>query len=47
MDKKRNEPARQFEEIFREHHDPEMKYKKKILDNREKRKEDIREDLGI
>jgi len=45
--KERNEAGKQFNEIFREHHDPENKYKKKLLENREKRKKNIKEDNGL
>ena len=45
--KQRAESATQFEEIYKEHHDPQTREKKKILDNRRKREELIKEDNGL
>ena len=41
------EPAKQFDKIFREHHNPVSKEKKRLERNREKRKSDLKKDLGI
>ena len=43
----RSESAIQFDEIYREHNDPQTKEMKKILNNRNKRAEDIKKDLGL
>lgn len=45
--KQRSEPAKQFDEIFQEHHDPRAKEKKRILDNRSKREEITKQDHGL
>jgi hypothetical protein len=45
--KPRPESATQFDEIWKEHNDPATREKKKILNNRKKREEDIKNDLGI
>ena len=42
-----SEPARQFERIFEEYHNPEIREKRKILNNRAKRIEDKEKDLGL
>ena len=47
MKKEMSESGRQFEEIYKLHHDPEERIKKRILRNREKRALEIRKDLGI
>ena len=44
---KRGEPATQFDQIYREYHDPKTKEYKKILNNRKIRQEDNKKDLGI
>ena len=46
-EKELSEPARQFEQIFKEHHDPEMREKRKILNNRKKNIEEKEKDLGL
>lgn len=43
----RMESATQFQEIYEEHHNPQTREKKKILDNRKKRRENIKNDLGM
>ena len=45
--KPRPESAIQFDEIWKEHNDPATREKKKILNNRKQREEDIKNDLGI
>ena len=45
--KPRSEVSIQFEEIYKAHHDPEERAKKRILNNRKKRAEYIKRDLGI
>ena len=45
--RERSEPARQFEEIFENHHDPAKWAEKKLKDNRIKRAEDIRKNTGL
>ena len=47
MKKEMSESGRQFEAIYKAHHDPEERIKKRILRNREKRALEIRKDLGI
>ena len=47
MKKEMSEVGRQFEEIYKAHHDPEERAKKRIKQNREKRALEIRKDLGI
>ena len=47
MKKEMSESGRQFQEIYKAHHDPEERAKKRILRNREKRALEIRKDLGI
>ena len=47
MKKEMSESGRQFQEIYKAHHDPEERAKKRIKLNREKRAEYIRKDLGI
>lgn len=42
-----SEPARQFQKIFEDYHNPEIREKKKILKNRIKRAEEIEKDLGL
>lgn len=42
----RPESAKQFDEIYMEHHDPEAKEERKILKNRRKRAEEIKKELG-
>ena len=42
-----SESGRQFQEIYKAHHDPEERAKKRILRNRIKRANDIKRDLGI
>ncbi len=42
-----SESGKQFAEIFEEHHNPEKKEEKRIKKNREKRAENIRNDLGL
>ena len=42
-----SESGTQFAEIYKLHHDPEERIKKRILRNREKRALEIRKDLGI
>ena len=44
---KQNEPGRQFDEIMAEYNDPTEREKKKILNNRKKRAEDNKNDLGM
>lgn len=46
MEQSRPESARQFDEIYEEHHDPEKKEERIILKNRQKRAEDIKKELG-
>ncbi len=43
----RSEVARQFDEIFEEHHDPERREGKRLKDNRDKRAIRISEDAGL
>ena len=43
----RPEPARQFEEIFKEHHSKEGKEAIKYINNRKSREENIKLDTGI
>ena len=45
--KQRAESAVQFDEIYKEHHDPTTREKKRILDNRKSREELIKEDNGL
>ena len=45
--KEQNEPGRQFDEIMAEYNDPVEREKKKILNNRKKRAESIKNDLGV
>jgi hypothetical protein len=47
MKKQQNEVSRQLAEIWEEHHNPEARDKKRILKNREKKREMIKKDLGI
>ncbi len=47
VEKKRSETAVQFDEIYREHHDPQTAHKRKILNNRKIREQSNKEDLGI
>ena len=47
MKKELSEPARQFAQIYKDHHDPEMREKRKIINNRVKRQEDKKKDLGL
>jgi len=42
-----SESGKQFEKIYKLHHDPEERIKKRILNNRKKRAEYIERDLGI
>jgi hypothetical protein len=42
----RPESAKQFDEIYREHYDPEKKEERIILKNRRKRAEEIKKELG-
>ena len=44
---KRLEPALQFEQIYKEHHDPEFRYLNRLKKNREKRIEETKQNLGI
>ena len=37
----------QFDEIFRLHHDPEERARRKLLKIRDKRIEDIKADIGL
>lgn len=46
-EKQRSESAIQFDNIYREHHDPQTREKKKILSNRKLRAEGIKNDLGL
>ncbi len=43
----RSESAQQFDEIWQEHNDPVKREEKKIKENRKKRAENIKEDLGM
>jgi hypothetical protein len=43
----RAESAIQFDSIYREHHNPQTKEIKKIMENRNKREQNNKEDLGI
>jgi len=43
----RSESARQFDEIYAEYNDPSKREEKKIKENRKKRSENIKEDLGV
>ena len=43
----RPESAAQFDLIFADHHDPDKKVERKLLDNRKKREENIKNDLAI
>lgn len=43
----RAESAIQFDNIYREHHDPKTREQKKIMDNRNKRAELIKQDNGL
>jgi hypothetical protein len=45
--KQKSESGRQFDKIFLEHHDPQSREQKKILNNRKKRAEIIKEDNGL
>lgn len=45
--KEQTEVSRQFDEIYAEHNDPQKREEKKIKENRKKRAEGIRTDLGI
>ena len=45
--KERPESARQFEQIFEEHHDPAKRAEKRILDNRIQRAEHIKRSVGL
>ena len=47
MEKELSEPARQIKKIFEDYYDPEKKEQRKILNNREKIKEEKEKDLGI
>ena len=47
VEKKQSEPARQFEEIFKEHHSKEGKEAIKYIKNRKSRVETIIKDTGI
>lgn len=47
MKKEQSEVSRQFDEIYAEHNDPQKREEKKIKENREKRAENIKSDLGI
>lgn len=42
-----NEAGRQFDEIYAEHNDPTKREEKKILENRKKREQNNKEDVGI
>ena len=39
--------TKQFDEVYREHHDPKSREKKRILEYREKRLKDIKKDRGL
>lgn len=43
----RSESAIQFDEIYAEYNDPVKREEKKIKENRKKREENIKEDLGV
>ncbi len=43
----RPESAIQFDNIYREHHDPDSREKRKIMENRNKRAELIKQDNGL
>lgn len=43
----RPESATQFDSIYREHHDPQSREKRKIMENRDKRAELIKQDSGL
>jgi hypothetical protein len=45
--KEQNEIGRQFDEIIAEYNDPQKREEKKILNNRKKRAENIKKDLGM
>lgn len=45
--KEQNEVGRQFDEIMAEYNDPATREKKKILNNRKKRAEENKKDLGL
>ena len=39
--------TKEFDKIIEDHHDPEKRERKKILEIRKKREEEIKGDLGI
>ncbi len=43
----KSESGQQFDEIYKKHHDPEERKKRKIIENRKKRFETNKEDLGM
>ena len=45
--KERPESARQFEEIWNDHHDPARRAEKRILENRKQRAELIKRNVGL
>ena len=45
--KERPESARQFEEIYNDHHDPSKRLERRIQDNRKQRAELIKKNVGL
>jgi len=45
--KEQNEPTRQFEQIWREHHDPEARTKRILKQRKEDKIREQAEDLGL
>jgi vacuolar-type H+-ATPase subunit H len=43
----KSEASIQFDKIFEEHHDPIEKERRKIIENRKKREENIKKDLAM
>lgn len=43
----KSEASRQFDNIYKEHHDPEARKRKAIRERRQKRAESIKRDLGL
>ena len=46
-EEKSNEMTRQFDDIYREHHDPDIRDRKRRKLEKEKRLKEKKEDLGI
>ena len=47
MDYKKSESGKQFDKIFKEHHNPVSKEKKRLERNREERAKKIKQDAGL